>query len=269
MVIIKIYRVYTAFWLKCKPPKNFQPNFRNSKPMLKHPLYLLALLWACANPQSSGQVQTLFNGNNLKGWRFYGNLPNNSWEVKNGMLHCKPFSDKEENHRSHLMTANTYADFELTFEWMISHQGNSGILFRVSESETEPHATGPEYQLLDDENYPGDVPDNRKTASCFDLYAPANKQLHPPGSWNQGKIITRGNDISYWLNGTEVLRYQIGSADWQQRIRESKWKDFPLFATFTRGHIVLQDHGNEVWFRNLKLIELATNQTNHNQNQQP
>lgn len=224
--------------------------------MPKYSIFLIYMVFACTNPKSGTSYKALFNGKNLEGWRIYRNLPNNSWEVKNGMLHCKPFSDTEVNLRSHLITQNTYSDFELTFEWMIAQQGNSGVLFRVSESETEPHATGPEYQLLDDDNYPGDVPDNRKTASCFDLYAPGNKKLNPAGSWNTGKIVARGNHIQYWLNGTEVLHYEIGSADWKQRIEQSKWKDFPLFATFTRGHIVLQDHGNEVWFRNISLTEL-------------
>jgi hypothetical protein len=198
----------------------------------------------------------LFNGKDLSGWKIYRNLPNNSWEVQDGLLHCRPFSDAEENHRSHLMTTRTFDNFELWFEWKISQQGNSGILFRVSEEEPEPHFTGPEYQLLDDEHYPGDVPDNRKTASCFDLFAPGNKTLYPAGEWNNGKIIARGSSISYWLNGKEVVHYEIGSPDWNERIAKSKWKDFPLFATFTRGHIVLQDHGNEIWFRNLYITEL-------------
>jgi hypothetical protein len=224
--------------------------------MVKYILPAIILVLTCRCNKPTSTTKTLFNGKNLQGWRTYHHQPHNSWEVKDGMLHCKPFSDNQQNLRAHLMTVQTFADFELSFEWMISEQGNSGVLFRVSETEAEPHATGPEYQLLDDEHYPGDVPDNRKTASCFDLYAPTHKQLHPPGSWNKGKIIARGNDIRYWLNGTEVLHYQIGSADWQQRIKQSKWKDFPLFATFTRGHIVLQDHGNEVWFRNLYITEL-------------
>ncbi|MCS6972855.1 MAG: DUF1080 domain-containing protein [Cyclobacteriaceae bacterium] len=220
-------------------------------------LLLLLLLTACQKKGADrSEFPALFNGKDLTGWKIYRNLPNNSWEVTNGMLHCKPFSDTEENLRSHLMTTNTYSDFELSFEWKISEQGNSGILFRVSENEPEPHYTGPEYQLLDDEHYPGDVPDNRKTASCFDLYAAEGKVLNPAGQWNSGKIVAQGNSIRYWLNGKEVLHYEIGSPDWNERITKSKWKDFPLFATFTRGHIVLQDHGNEVWFRNLYLTEL-------------
>ncbi len=220
------------------------------------PVFFLILSACSQKNKDSHSTFALFNGKDLSGWKIYRNLPNNSWEVTDGMLHCRPFYDTQENHRSHLMTTRTFRNFELSFEWKISQQGNSGILFRVSEDEPEPHFTGPEYQLLDDENYPGDVPDNRKTASCFDLYAATGKILYPAGQWNSGKIIAQGNSISYWLNGKEVLHYEIGSANWQERITKSKWKDFPLFATFTRGHIVLQDHGNEIWFRNLYLTEL-------------
>lgn len=220
------------------------------------PLFFLLLSACWQKGKDSPSTLVLFNGKDLSGWKIYRNLPNNSWEVKDGMLHCKPFSDTDENYRSHLMTVRTFGNFELSFEWKIAPQGNSGILFRVSEEEPEPHFTGPEYQLLDDENYPGDVPDNRKTASCFDLYAARDKTLNPAEKWNNGKIIARGNSIYYWLNGKEVLRYEIGSTDWNAHISKSKWKDFPLFATFTRGHIVLQDHGNEIWFRNLYLTEL-------------
>jgi hypothetical protein len=193
----------------------------------------------------------LLSDNSLSGWRFFRNKPNNSWEISNGVLHCKPFRDDDLNERSDLITEAQYENFELMFQWKISHQGNSGIMFRVSEAFEEPFATGPEYQILDDEGYPGDVPAVRFSGGVFDMYAPENGRPNPVGEWNEGRIRVQGNQVEHWLNGGMVAAYTLKTEDWNARIANSKWKDFPHFASIPQGHIVLQDHGNEVWFRKM------------------
>lgn len=196
---------------------------------------------------------SLFDGKSLNGWRIFKDKPNTSWEVNDGTLHCKPFEDGVTNHRSDLMTKNQYENFELIFQWKISAQGNSGVMFRVSEEYDEPYATGPEYQLLDDEGYPGETKPTNVSASNFDMHAPDKKNANPVGEWNESKIVVNGNAVQHWLNGLKVVDYELYSDDWMERKNASKWKDFPGYATITRGHIVLQDHGNEVWFKDIMI----------------
>ena len=198
----------------------------------------------------------LFDGKSLKGWRIFKNLPNNSWEVQSGALHCKPFSDGAENLRSDLITTEQYENFELAFQWKISHQGNSGVMFRVSEEYDQTYASGPEYQVIDELNYPGDLPPENKAAANFGMHATDNALVYPAGQWNDGKIIVQGNAVEHWLNGTRVLTYEINSENWSARKKASKWKDFPGYASVRKGYIALQDHGNEVWYRNIKIRNL-------------
>jgi hypothetical protein len=195
----------------------------------------------------------LFDGTTMNGWRTFKNLPNNSWEVADGALHCKPFVEGGVNERADLITEEQYENFEFAFQWMISPQGNSGVMFRVSEAYNEPYATGPEYQVLDDEGYPGEVRDVNFSGGNYDMHTPENRTLRPVGEWNDGKIVVNGDHVEHWLNGIKVVDYDLNSADWTARRDASKWKDFPAYATIKKGHLDLQDHGNEVWFRNLMI----------------
>ncbi len=219
------------------------------------------MLLACASNQPSGEVQqvtkvkdiNLFDGHSLKGWRIFKNKENNSWEVTDGTLHCKPFSDAGANFRSDLITEEQFENFELTFEFKIAAQANSGVMFRVSEDYDQTYATGPEYQIIDDTGYPGQLAEENKTACNYAMHIAENKKLYPAGEWNEGKIIVNGNLVEYWLNGNNVVGYELYSEDWTTRKEASKWKDFPGYATVKKGHIALQDHGNEVWFRNISI----------------
>ena len=195
----------------------------------------------------------LFDGKTLQGWRTYKNKPNNSWEVADGILHCKPFQDGIENFRSDLITEEQYENFELQFEWKISHQGNSGVIFRVSEDYNESFQTGPEYQVLDDENYPGDVKNEHFSGGNFGMHAPQNKILNPVGEWNNSKLIVNGNHVEHWLNGSKTVEYELYSEDWTNLKNNSKWVEFPEYATVKKGYIALQDHSSEVWYRNIKI----------------
>lgn len=195
--------------------------------------------------------KALFNGQSMDGWRIYKNKENDSWEVTEGTLHCKPFKEGVDNKRSDLITTEQYENFELVFDWKISPQGNSGVMYRVTEEFDQPYASGPEYQLLDDTGYPGEVKDVQLTAGNYDMEVATNKKLNPAGEWNTAKIVVNKNQVEHWLNGTKVLAYELGSPDWQKRKSESKWKDFPGYGLAAKGHIDLQDHGNEAWFRNI------------------
>jgi hypothetical protein len=206
--------------------------------------------------QKAAGWKLLFDGQSLNGWRAFKNQQYNSWEVVDGMLHCKPFEDGKENLRSDLLTIDQYNNFEFQFDWKISPQGNSGVMYRVTEEFDKPYKSGPEYQLLDDGGYPGETKETNMTACCYDMYAVPSKKLNTPGEWNTSKIVANGNTIEHWLNGEKVLTYEIGSADWKKRKTASKWKDEAGFGAAAKGYIDLQDHSHEAWFKNIMIKPL-------------
>jgi hypothetical protein len=233
-------------------------------------LFAIALLVACQPKKEEKQATSdtsttltekqriegwidLFDGKTLTGWRTYKNMPNTSWEVSQGTLHCKPFSEDGTNQRSDLITEHQYENFELDFQWKISFQGNSGVLYLVSEDYNAPYESGPEYQILDDDGYPGEVEPSNLTACNYAMHSIEGKKLNPAGEWNHGKIIVHNKKVEHWLNGENVVAYEIDSEDWSKRRDAGKWKDFPGYGTVIKGHIVLQDHGNEVAFRNIRI----------------
>ncbi len=228
---------------------------------MKIPVCVCFLLLACharptEKPSAPEGFVALFDGQSLNGWRPFRNQLNNSWEAVDGTLHCKGYQEGVQNLRSDLITEDQFENFELLFEWKISAQGNSGVMFRVSEAFDVPFATGPEYQVIDEVGYPGELKEENKAACNYDMHVAQNKVIRPVGEWNEGKLVVRGNQVEHWLNGTRVVAYELHSDDWKNRVADSKWKDFPAYGTLRQGHIVLQDHGNEVWYRNVFLRAL-------------
>ncbi len=197
----------------------------------------------------------LFNGKNLEGWKIYKSKDNNSWEVVEGTLHCKPFDSAAQ--RSDIMTVQEYENFELSFDWKISAQGNSGVMYRVTEENVEPYQSGPEYQVIDDVGYPGQLEESQFTGACYHMYtAPKDKPVKPVGEWNTSKIVAKGNHIEHWLNGRKLFDYEIASDDWLKRKAISKWKDEANYGIAKSGYIDFQDHGNEVWYKNILIKTL-------------
>ena len=206
--------------------------------------------------QKADGWKLLFDGQSLNGWNIFKGKENDTWEVVDGTLHCKPVADSTGTKRSDLMTADMYQNFELTFDWKIPPGANSGVMFRVTEEFEVPYASGPEYQLIDDAGYPGGLKEVNQTASNYDVQAAENKKVNAIGEWNATKLIVNGNHVEHWLNGTKVVEYEIGSDDWKTRVASSKWKEFPGYAMSTTGYIDLQDHGHEVWFKNVMIKPL-------------
>jgi hypothetical protein len=194
---------------------------------------------------------SLFDGKSLAGWRaFKSETPPPGWEVKDGVLvHSGTGGD--------LMTVGEYGSFELELDYKIAIGGNSGIMYRVVTEGDAPYWSGPEYQILDNERHPDakNGPD-RLSGANYDLIAPSAAVSKPAGEWNTAKIVVRGNHVEHWLNGTKVVDYEFGSPEWTKLVAENKFKAWPIYGKAARGHIVLQDHGNVVEFRNIRIKDL-------------
>ena len=198
----------------------------------------------------------LFDGQTMEGWRTFKNKGNASWEVKDGSLHCKAFDDRNIKELSDILTTNQYENFELSLEWKVAAQSNTGVIYRCTEEFNEPYLSGPEYQIIDDIGYPGELKETNKAGGAYDMYVAKNKTLKPVGEWNTTKIVVNGNHVEHWLNGSKVLEYELGSAEWKKRKAGSKWNDAKGYGTTRKGYIDLQDHGNEAWFRSILIRTL-------------
>jgi len=194
--------------------------------------------------------QMLFNGHDLVNWREYGSeaRPGAGWKVDDGVLkklHGTPAGN--------IITKQKFEDFTLIWEWRISEKGNNGIKYLVTED--RKGAPGPEFQILDDNGHPdsktGPI---RQTASLYDIIPPAaDKLLKPVGEWNRSRIIVQGKHVQHWLNGSPVVEYYLESPELLAAIAKSKFKDAKDFGKKIDGHIMLTDHIDECWFRNMKI----------------
>ena len=157
-----------------------------------------------------------------------------------------------------LMTVDSFENFELSFEWRVSPGANSGIKYNVSEelstSRGGAHsALGFEYQVLDDDRHPDGRVENHRSGALYDLIAPQSEQLRPVGEFNQARIVFQGNHGEHWLNGAKVVEYDLGTSLMDSLLAASKYSGIPGFGDKKKGHIVLQDHGDTVWYRNIKI----------------
>lgn len=171
------------------------------------------------------------------------------WVLADGVLSRTEKSDD-------LITVATYADFVLELEWKISSKGNSGILYRVSTGDDAPYYSGPEYQILDSEPFSIDSTSPQSSGSLYGLYAPSRDVVRPVGEWNTARILLQGNHVEHWLNGQKIVDCEIGSDDWNERMKDSKFIDWPKFAKNREGHIALQEHGNQVSYRKIRIRKL-------------
>jgi hypothetical protein len=201
--------------------------------------------------QKQAGWKLLFDGVSPAGWRGLGmdDFPKDLWLSQDGCLHC--LGGKKIND---LVTIDTYENFELTFEWMIpKDKGNSGLKYRVQEKKGEGFAFGPEYQCMND---PG-VEDKNATGSLYDVLPPKGKKLTPQGEFNESRLLVQGNHVEHWLNSVKVVEYDFGTNALKEAVAKSKFKNHPEWARDPKGHIALQDHHDEVFFRNLKIRELG------------
>ncbi|MDX9728291.1 MAG: DUF1080 domain-containing protein [Bacteroidales bacterium] len=203
----------------------------------------------------------LFDGSTSAGWRgaHKDAFPEAGWVIENGCLKVLASGGAESKGGGDIVTVDQYGNFDLSFEFMITEGANSGVKYFVTENyATTGSAIGLEYQILDDQRHPDAKmgrDGNRTVSSLYDLIPAANKRFNGVGQWNAAHIVSINGHVEHWLNGFKVLEYERGSEAYRQLVKESKYKDFPGFGEAEQGHILLQDHGNEVWFRSIKIRE--------------
>jgi hypothetical protein len=208
----------------------------------------------------------IFDGTTFAGWRGlgYDSVPTAHWKIENGAIRKIPrgqvarMPDGQPAAGGDLMTRETFGDFELSWEWKIGRGGNSGVKYNVSEeismAASPNHAAlGFEYQLLDDSLAEDNKIPSHRAGALYDMIPPSVTTVRPAGEWNVSRLVYRGHRAEHWLNGVKIVEFELGTARTDSLLAKSKYRNIKDFAQRRRGHIVLQDHGEEVLFRNIKI----------------
>ncbi|MFK7924363.1 MAG: DUF1080 domain-containing protein [Bacteroidia bacterium] len=196
----------------------------------------------------------LFDGTSLDGWRnFKADTLSPVWKIEDDgsfTLSAKGGGD--------IVTDKIYESFDLRLDWKISKDGNSGIMFHVAEHDSlrAPYLTGPEMQILHNEGHPDGKIHMHRAGDNYDLHASSVETVKGPGEWNSVRLVVNQGNVEQWLNGTKVVEYTLGSEDWEERLAKSKFAKWPVYGRAGKGVIALQDHGDAVWFRNIRIKEL-------------
>jgi hypothetical protein len=198
-------------------------------------------------PGDTNAWRVLFDGSSTDGWRGFqmDTLPS-GWRIEDGAL-TRVASGGD------IITRDQFANFELELEWKVEPKGNSGIMYRVTEADSSTYRTGPEYQILDDAGHPDGQSRLTAAASAYGFYAAPAGIVKPAGEWNTARIVANGNHIEHWLNGVKVVEYELGSPDWEAKLKASKFDEWKGYGRSPRGHIALQDHGDRVAYRNIRI----------------
>ena len=209
---------------------------------------------AANGPAPQDGWTNLFDGSSLKGWRGYKaeDASKTRWKVQESMLTVDPGDGSDTRGARDLITTGTYDNFELTFDWKITPGGNSGVKYFVLEDRDS--AIGHEYQIIDDlKHADAKIGPHRQTAAFYDVLPATNRPIKPAGEFNQSRVVVNGRNVQHYLNGTRVLQYELASPALQAAIDKSKFKGIERFGKPQKGHILLQDHGDRVWYRSVKI----------------
>jgi hypothetical protein len=199
----------------------------------------------------------LFDGKTTNGWRnFNSRKIGSAWKVVNGELYLDNTAPGEE--RGDIITDREFENFELSLEWKIDSCGNSGVMYNVVEDPKYRTVwlTGPEMQILDNDCHPDAKIHKHRAGDLYDLIACSKETVKPAGQWNHARIVSKDANYEFWLNGEKVVSFTMHTPQWDEMVANSKFKSMPDFGKARKGHISLQDHGDKVWFRNIKIKEL-------------
>lgn len=200
----------------------------------------------------------LFDGKSTDGWHSYGKTTvGKAWKVEDGAIHLDPAA--RQNDEGDLVTDKEYTNFHLKIDWKVAANANSGILFHINENSEKYHqtySTGPEMQVIDNDGHPDGKIIKHRAGDLYDLVKSTTEPVKPVGEWNTAEIISSKGKLKFILNGVVIVSTSQFDDNWKNLIANSKFAKWEGFGTFTTGKISLQDHGNEVWFRNIMIKEL-------------
>ena len=205
--------------------------------------------------------ELLFDGSSTSGWHTYGKSTiGKAWKSESGTLRFDADSKKEQpGEGGDIVSENEYENFDLRLEWKVAPGGNSGIMFFVKEDATRfpyPWHTGPEMQVLDNAAHPDAKIIKHRAGDLYDLISVSKETVKPAGEWNPVRIVANKGKLDFYLNEAHVLQTTLWTDSWRAMVANSKFRDMPGFAAFKSGRIALQDHGDNVWFRNIKIRKL-------------
>jgi len=196
-------------------------------------------------------------------WRNYKKQTiGSSWIVSDGSIHLNAEKRDEGGWQvadgGDIITNDIYKDFEFHIEWKIGQCGNSGIMYNVKEADQYDYVwlTGPEMQILDNTCHPDTRFRTHRAGDLYDMIESKYNTVKPAGEWNKARIVSKNGKVQFWLNGYNVVNFEMHTDEWRDMVANSKFKDMPDFGTMTEGHISLQDHGDKVWFKNIKIRKL-------------
>jgi hypothetical protein len=201
-----------------------------------------------AIPPDAQDWRPLFDGQSLTGWHGHRtpDVVPTGWAVVDGAI-------TRVGEGGDLVTAEQFANFELEFEWMVTSGGNSGVFYRINPDVEVTYMSAPEYQVLDDAVHADGQSPLTSAGAAFGLYPAPAGHAKAGGEWNAARIVVNGASVEHWLNGTQTASYALWSPEWEQKVRDSKFGAWPDYGRATRGHIGLQDHGDRVAFRNIRI----------------
>ena len=208
------------------------------------------------SPQTDTGWISLFDGTTLNGWHVFGNPATGKWSGDSGTVHMLSSAKGEDGD---LVSDNAYDNFDLKLDWKIAKGGNSGILFYVQDDKAkyeDTYKTGPEMQVLDDERNDDNKIPSHHAGSLYDMIQATPGAVKPAEEWNSAEIVSNNGKLDFYLNGVHVVNTTIWDDSWNKMVAGSKFKQWPAFGTFKSGHIALQDHGFDVWYKNIMIKKL-------------
>ena len=236
------------------------------------PCLALFLIMSCNNKTGKGAKlpaelekegwKSLFDGVSTAGWHKYGGGAIDSvWKVVDGTLYLDTEAKKAQNIKGDwdIVTDDEYDNFHFSLEWKIAPKGNSGIIFYIHEDKPKynwPWQTGPEMQVLDNNGHPDAKIKTHRAGDLYDMLSVSEESVKPVGEWNLAEVKCVNGKLDLYLNGVNVVSTTMWDDNWKKLVAASKFKAMPDFGTYKKGHIGLQDHGDDVWYRNIRIRKL-------------
>lgn len=201
--------------------------------------------------------ELLFDGQSMDNWRVYNSDTLMGWSVEEDAMVALGEGGLHGD-GADIITKTEYENFELSLDWKISPGGNSGIFFNVVEHPDNDavYVTGPEYQLVDDIGFATPLEESQRSGANYAMHAPMKSVAMPAGEYNHSRLRVENGHVTHWLNGEKVVEYDMWTPEWDSLRMAGKWKDFPAYGQARKGYIALQDHGNKIWFKNIKIKKL-------------